>query len=79
MATPSGNGGFVSLVVYRLLLFCYRRRRLEGGAHNDVDAMADTLREVLVRNLEELQQIDPETRLKQRYAKYRRFGEFIEG
>jgi acetyl-CoA carboxylase carboxyl transferase subunit alpha len=50
-----------------------------GGAHNDVDAMADTLREVLVRNLEELQQIDPETRLKQRYAKYRRFGEFIEG
>ena len=50
-----------------------------GGAHNDVDAMADTLREVLIRNLEELQQIDPETRLKQRYAKYRRFGEFIEG
>ena len=50
-----------------------------GGAHNDVGAMADTLREVLVRNLEELQQIDPETRLKQRYAKYRRFGEFIEG
>ena len=27
----------------------------------------------------ELQQIDPETRLKQRYGKYRRFGEFIEG
>ena len=50
-----------------------------GGAHNDVDAMADTLREVLIRNLEELQQIDPETRLKQRYEKYRRFGEFIEG
>ena len=41
--------------------------------------MADTLREVLVRNLEELQQIDPETRLKQRYEKYRRFGQFIEG
>ncbi len=50
-----------------------------GGAHNDVGTMADTLREVLVRNLEELQQIDPETRLKQRYEKYRRFGEFIEG
>lgn len=50
-----------------------------GGAHNDIGTMADTLREVLVRNLEELQQIDPETRLKQRYEKYRRFGEFIEG
>ncbi len=50
-----------------------------GGAHNDVDAMADTLREVLVTNLQALQKIDPATRLKQRYAKYRRFGKFIEG
>ena len=50
-----------------------------GGAHNDAEAMADTLREVLTTNLEALQKIDPETRLKQRYAKYRRFGKFIEG
>ena len=50
-----------------------------GGAHNDVDAMAGTMRDVLIRNLEELQQIDPEQRLKMRYEKYRRFGQFIEG
>ncbi|MBT6450384.1 MAG: acetyl-CoA carboxylase carboxyltransferase subunit alpha, partial [Verrucomicrobiales bacterium] len=50
-----------------------------GGAHNDFEVMADTLREVLITNLEALQKIDPETRLKQRYAKYRRFGKFIEG
>jgi len=49
-----------------------------GGAHNDHAAMADTLREVLLRNLEELRQIDPEERLKQRYQKYRRHGKFIE-
>ncbi len=49
-----------------------------GGAHNDHSATADTLREVLLRNLEELRQIDPEDRLKQRYQKYRRHGKFIE-
>lgn len=49
-----------------------------GGAHNDHSAMTDTLREVLLRNLGELRQIDPEERLKQRYQKYRRHGKFIE-
>jgi acetyl-CoA carboxylase carboxyl transferase subunit alpha len=49
-----------------------------GGAHNDHSAMADTLRAVLLRNLEELRRIDPEERLKQRYQKYRRHGKFIE-
>ncbi len=49
-----------------------------GGAHNDHSAMADTLRAVLLRNLEELRRIDPEDRLKQRYQKYRRHGKFIE-
>ena len=49
-----------------------------GGAHNDHSAMTDTLREVLLRNLKELRQIDPEERLKQRYQKYRRHGKFIE-
>ena len=50
-----------------------------GGAHNDHNAMADILREKLVTNLEALQQMDPEQRLKERYQKYRRFGQFVEG
>ena len=50
-----------------------------GGAHNDHDAMADTLRDALLRNLNELEQIDPEIRLQERYAKYRRHGKYIEG
>ena len=50
-----------------------------GGAHNDHDAMADILRDKLITNLEVLQKMDPEQRLKERYQKYRRFGQFIEG
>ncbi len=50
-----------------------------GGAHHDHGAMADTLRDVLLRNLQELEQIDPAERLKLRYQKYRRHGQFIEG
>tara|TARA_B100001540_G_scaffold51103_1_gene46113 strand:- start:754 stop:1716 length:963 start_codon:yes stop_codon:yes gene_type:complete len=50
-----------------------------GGAHNDHDAMADILRDKLITNLEVLQKIDPEQRLKERYQKYRHFGQFVEG
>ena len=50
-----------------------------GGAHNDHDAMADTLRDALLRNLNELEQIDPGIHLQERYAKYRRHGKYIEG
>ena len=50
-----------------------------GGAHNDHDAMADTLRDALLHNLESLEQIDPEIRLQERYAKYRSHGKYIEG
>ena len=50
-----------------------------GGAHNDHAAMADTLKEVLLENLENLEKIDPEVRLKERYEKYRQHGQYIEG
>ena len=50
-----------------------------GGAHNDHEAMADTLRDTLLHNLEALEQIDPEIRLQERYAKYRSHGKYIEG
>ena len=50
-----------------------------GGAHNDHTAIAESLHETLIRHLEELEEIDPEVRLKERYAKYRRYGQYIEG
>jgi len=50
-----------------------------GGAHNNHDAMADILRDKLITNLEVLQKLDPEQRLKERYQKYRCFGQFVEG
>jgi len=49
-----------------------------GGAHNDPKQTADTLKQVLVRNLEILLQLPPAERLKQRYAKFRAHGHFTE-
>src|SRR5437870_5969869 len=41
-----------------------------GGAHNDLEKMAETLRDFLLRHLEELLQLAPAERLQQRYAKF---------
>lgn len=49
-----------------------------GGAHNDHDTMAATVKDVLIKNLEELNKIDPEERRVQRYQKFRNIGRFIE-
>src|SRR5262249_22560981 len=48
-----------------------------GGAHTNPDATAETLRDALIRNLEQLLAMAPADRLKQRYAKFRNFGHFI--
>jgi len=47
-----------------------------GGAHNDPVATSATLRDVLLRHLEQLLRLPAEERLKQRYAKFRAFGHF---
>ncbi len=49
-----------------------------GGAHNDPAITAENLKAALLRNLEELEKLTVEERLKQRYAKFRSFGQFIE-
>jgi acetyl-CoA carboxylase carboxyl transferase subunit alpha len=49
-----------------------------GGAHTESEKISQTLHDVLIRNLEELIQLTPADRLKQRYAKFRRFGHFQE-
>ncbi len=49
-----------------------------GGAHTNHDATAEALRTVLVNNLEQLLALSPAERLKQRYAKFRRFGHYLE-
>ena len=45
-----------------------------GGAHNDVPAMAQSLRTVLQRHLAQVQSLPPAERLRLRYDKFRRFG-----
>jgi acetyl-CoA carboxylase carboxyl transferase subunit alpha len=49
-----------------------------GGAHTDRSAAAALLKQALLRNLSQLQALSGTDRLKQRYAKYRAYGHFIE-
>jgi acetyl-CoA carboxylase carboxyl transferase subunit alpha len=49
-----------------------------GGAHNDLDTAARTLKQYLLRNLEKLLTLAPKDRLQRRYAKFRAHGHFGE-
>lgn len=49
-----------------------------GGAHRDPKGMAETLKEVIKRHLEELENINMEKLLSLRYEKFRRMGAFID-
>ena len=49
-----------------------------GGAHTDLAAIAASLKTHLLKNLEELKQSSVPERLKQRYAKFRAHGRFLE-
>jgi acetyl-CoA carboxylase carboxyl transferase subunit alpha len=49
-----------------------------GGAHADPDTMAATLKGVLLKHLEHLLALTAADRLRQRYAKFRSFGHFLE-
>src|SRR5689334_8213761 len=49
-----------------------------GGAHTDADTTSATLRDALLKHLEDLLKLAPEERLKQRYEKFRAYGHFIE-
>lgn len=49
-----------------------------GGAHRDHDEMARVLRETLIRQLEELQDIPAEKLLENRYAKLKAIGHYAE-
>jgi acetyl-CoA carboxylase carboxyl transferase subunit alpha len=49
-----------------------------GGAHTNHVMAAETLRDYLLKHLEHLNALSPAERLKQRYAKFRAFGHFIE-
>jgi acetyl-CoA carboxylase carboxyl transferase subunit alpha len=49
-----------------------------GGAHHDPEKTAQTVRDYLLVHLEELLKLTAADRLKQRYAKFRNFGHFVE-
>jgi acetyl-CoA carboxylase carboxyl transferase subunit alpha len=49
-----------------------------GGAHRDPKQLADTLRDAIRRHLDDLDALDGEELVRDRYAKFRRMGEFEE-
>lgn len=49
-----------------------------GGAHTDADAAAVNLKEYLLKHLQQVLKLAPEERLKERYAKFRNFGHYLE-
>ena len=49
-----------------------------GGAHRDPQGMAEVLKEVIERNLGELEKIDKGELLSLRYKKFRKMGTFID-
>ena len=49
-----------------------------GGAHQDTDAAADSLREALIRNLTELRKLRPDKLVRRRVEKYAAMGTFAE-
>lgn len=49
-----------------------------GGAHTDYDATAQILKARIIHHLEEIQAMPVADRLKQRYAKFRAHGQFLE-
>ncbi len=50
-----------------------------GGAHNDLPTNAQTLRNVLLKHLNEVLALAPAERLRLRYEKFRRYGAVVEG
>lgn len=50
-----------------------------GAANRNPKEMANTLKDSLIRNLNELEKIPMDTLLNRRYKKYRKIGEFLEG
>ena len=48
----------------------------KGGAHHDHEAAAQSFKEVVLKNLKEIQALSTEEMLEARYAKYRQYGEW---
>ena len=49
-----------------------------GGAHNDAKTTAENLKKALLKNLDSLKTLSTEERMKNRYAKFRAHGHFVE-
>ena len=49
----------------------------EGGAQNDIEVVAEALRNCLLQNIEKLSTIEPENLIENRYQKFRKIGKYV--
>lgn len=49
----------------------------EGGAHTDLEAISNTLKNTILTYIKELQKLDPKARVAQRIQKYERMGDAL--
>src|SRR2546423_282730 len=49
-----------------------------GGAHTDPEKTAETLKQILLKHLEDLKQLPVQELMKRRYAKFRAYGHYTE-
>lgn len=50
-----------------------------GGAHHDIELVAESLRKALAKHLASLQKLSPEALVEDRYKRFRKLGRFYEG
>jgi acetyl-CoA carboxylase carboxyl transferase subunit alpha len=50
----------------------------KGGAHTDLDATSEALRDALIRNLSELRKIKPDKLIRRRAEKFGKIGAYSE-
>ncbi|MDD4013366.1 MAG: acetyl-CoA carboxylase carboxyltransferase subunit alpha [Candidatus Omnitrophica bacterium] len=50
-----------------------------GGAHRDLTETAANMKKIIIKSLDELSRLDPDTLIDERYKKYREIGVFKEG
>ncbi|MBI5873769.1 MAG: acetyl-CoA carboxylase carboxyltransferase subunit alpha [Candidatus Omnitrophica bacterium] len=65
--------------LYRLEIIDEIIKEPLGGAHQDIETMTKTLKEALVRSLQDLKKNSPDDLVHNRYSKYRKIGKFKEG
>jgi len=53
-------------------------QEVHGGAHKNIEAQAEYMKETLINSLKELEKLTPDELIENRYIKFKNIGEFNE-